>query len=511
MPYKRRIAALLCACFLFRLACYAAVSRDGLYFVAVENVVAPLTEDTMPFWHDGYLYVSADIFTGNVRDAIGISRAKIGDGVLLYRGEQSLLFRNGYPYAQDSQEETYAPGMVLRDGNAYVPAAVAARYFNLTYSTVEVERGKLVWLRNASFKMRDTAFAKAAAFQLNAVYQEYLKSLEPEPLPEPEAVREEEPEPPDEPSVREELAEPAETEVPEAEPETEAPPVSAAPPTPAPAPTPKPSAPAATPKPSAPSATKPAPANPAPITPTPKPAAPSAPAATPKPSAPSESKPAPPSASVTTEPPASPDAPAQQPAAPTETPSVAATETPTETAPEIRGGQRIYLCLRGDDSASALLDVLDRRGIRAAVFCDEAFLSEQGDLLRRMAATGHRVGLYVGAGDAASVLERLEACNAQLRRTTMEKTRLAFVDGAGEELLRAVRNAGFLCPRPALDADSLRTSRQAADLLRAVSQQADGVTVWLGGTVSRSGLNAFLADALEVGDAFPPPHETSLS
>ncbi|MBR3569916.1 MAG: hypothetical protein IKN96_03810 [Oscillibacter sp.] len=495
MSRKRRIAALLCACFLLPLACYAATSRDGLYFVAVENVVAPLTEDTMPFWHDGYLYVSADIFTGNVRDAIGISRAKIGDGVLLYRGEQSLLFRNGYPYAQDSQEETYAPGMVLRDGNAYVPASVAARYFNLTYSTVEVERGKLVWLRSASFKMSDAAFAKAAAFQLNAVYQEYLKSTEPEPEPPrrsepdpgettPPKIEPETPEPPDEPPVREELAEPAETEVPEPEPETEAPPVSDDEPT-----------------------------TPAPVAPSVKPAPPSVPVTTPKPSAPSATKPAPVAPSET--PVAPPSAPAPtEPAAPpgpqTEAPTVAAAETPTETAPEIRGGQRIYLCLRGDGSASELLDVLDRRDIRAAVFCDEAFLSEQGDLLRRMAATGHRVGLYVGAGDAASVLERLEACNAQLRRTTMEKTRLAFIDGAGEELLRAARNAGFLCIRPALDADSLRTSRQAADLLRAVSQQSDGVTVWLGGTVSRSGLNSFLSDALEAGDAFPPPNETSL-
>jgi peptidoglycan/xylan/chitin deacetylase (PgdA/CDA1 family) len=186
-------------------------------------------------------------------------------------------------------------------------------------------------------------------------------------------------------------------------------------------------------------------------------------------------------------------------------------ETPSDDAPEIRGGQKIYLCLRGDDSTSAVLDALDRRNIRAAVFCDEAFLSEQGDLSRRIAATGHRIGLYVGAEDAASALEGLEACNEQLRRTTMEKTRLAFADGAGEETFRALRNAGFLCPRPALDADSLRTSRQVADLLQAVSQQqADSVILWLGGTVSRSGLNAFLNDALEAGDAFPALNETLL-
>ena len=88
----------------------------------------------------------------------------------------------------------------------------------------------------------------------------------------------------------------------------------------------------------------------------------------------------------------------------------------------------------------------------------------------------------------------------------MEKTRLAFVDGAGEELSRAVRDAGFLCPRPALDRTErpLRTSGQAATLLDAVSQQPEAFSLWLGGTVSRSGLSAFLSGALEVGHAFRP-------
>ena len=451
MPNKRRIAAaILCACFVLRLTSYA-ISRDGIYFVAVENMMAPLTEDTMPFWNNGYLYISADIFTGNIRDALGISRAKIGDGVLLYRGEQSLLFRDGHPYAQDSQEETYAPGMVWHDGGAYVPASVVARYFNLTYSTVSVKYGHLVWLRSAAFKMDDKAFAKAAEFQMNTAYQEYLRSLEPEAAPE------EDPETPPE-------------QEPEASGEWEAF-----------------------------SEAEPDPASAAPTT---ESSAPSASATTPvTPSAPTTTTPVTPSAPTTATP---------------VTPSAPATTTPvtpnaTETPPEIGGGQQIYLCLRGDDAASALLDALDRHDIRAAVFCDETFLSEQGDLLRRMAATGYPIGLYVASGDSASVLARLEACNELLRRVTMEKTRLAYADGAGETLLRALQNAGYICIRPTLDRSEfpLRTSRQASDLLTALSRQSERVTVWLGGTVNRSGLNAFVNDALEVGDAFPAPYEAA--
>ena len=519
MLLKRRIAAaVFCACFLLGLTSYAA-SREELYFVAVENMVAPLTEETMPFWRDGYLYISSDVFTGAIRDAIGISRAKIGDGVLLYRGEQSLLFRNRYPYAQDSQEETYAPGMVWYEGSAYVPAAVVARYFNLTYSTVNVKRGKLVWLRSASFRMTDEAFAKAAEFQLNAAYQEYLRSLEPEPETSPEE------EPSDEMSAFAEAWETApapdegETSVTITQPFAPSVPATTQPDTPS-APTTTqpvtPSAPTTTQPvtPSAPTTAQPdAPSTPA----TRRPVTPSAPTTTQPvtPSAPTTTQPVTPSAPTTTQPDA-PSAPATtQPVTPpdsamTENPQTTAPVTPPESAPETRGGQQIYLCLRGDDATSSLLDALERHDLRAAVFCDETFLSERGDLLRRMSAAGHRVGLYVTAGPSASVLEQLRTCNEQLRRVTMEKTRLVYADGAGDTLLRAVQGAGFVCLRPALDRTQspLRTSRQAADLLSAVSQQSDSVTVWLGGTVSRSGLNAFLNDALEVGDAFPALNET---
>ena len=542
MSHKRRIAAaVLCVCFLLGLTCHAA-SREELYFVAVENVVAPLTEETMPFWHDGYLYVCGDIFTGAVRDALGISRAKIGDGILLYRGEQSLLFRNNYPYAQGSQEETYAPGMVWREGNAYVPASVVARYFDLSYSTVNVRYGKLVWLREASFTMNADAFAKAAEFQLNTAYREYLRSIEPEDVPEPEpetsdeeapVEREAEFEEPTAPSVPATTARPFSPFSPSMSAE------SAVPSEPA-----TPSESATTTKPAAPSvpdnpATPPestTPVNPvAPSEPaTTKPAAPPAPPTTTNPAAPSTTtKPVTPSVPATTTKPVTPSAPAvtTNPAAPvapavttnpvtppdSSTPPengtpVTTTEPPPDSAPEIVGGREIYLCLRGGESTSALLDALERRDIRAAVFCDEAFLSERGDLLRRMAATGHRIGLYVGAEPSASALERLEAANERLRRVTMEKTRLVYADGADETLLRALQDAGFLCLRPSLDRTQfpLRTTRQADELLTAVSRQANAVTVWLGGEVNRSALNAFVNAALEVGDTFPTPTEIAL-
>lgn len=402
---QRIIAAAFCILCLFGLSRAAASQQqEELYFVAVETMVLPLSGDTMPFWDDGFLYISGDIFTGNVRDTTGVSRAKIQNSMLIYRGDRCLLFQKDVPYAKDTEEHTYSPGLICRGDNFFVPAYIVADYFGMLYSTTDVEHGKLVWLRSDSFVMTERAFAKAAAFQLNTAYQEYVAALE--------AVPEPEPAPPTEP---------------DSVPDT----------------------------PVTPSVSKPAaPDTPQPVTPPDEP--------------------------VTPEPPDEPEPPSEP--------------------------KTIYLCLRGGDTTASLLDALDRYGLLATVFCDEAFLSGNGDLLRRMAATGYRIGLYVPSGTPETVLERLEACNSLLRHTTMEKTRLAFVDGADEEVSRAVWNAGFLCPRPALDrtASPLRTSRQAAQLLDAVSQQPETFSLWLGGTVSRSGLNTFLSDALEIGHTFRP-------
>ena len=393
---------------------------------------------------------------------------------------------------------------------------MVARYFELLYSTTDVEHGKLVWLRKPSFPMKEKAFARAAAAQLNMVYQEYLRAPEPEP----------EPAPPEEPEAQENFSdfsppealtgpetdftpvppEPvretptpsisAETSVTPAAPDSD----SAKPPSAAPSPKPlTPSAPKSPAAPDSNSTTSPS------ATQTPKPSA----AQTPKPLAPS----APKSPSAPAETPVTPAAPDSQPVAPVETPVTSDHSSapdnsapPPDSEPAPRREQTLYLCLRAGDNASALLDALDRHHLRATLFCDETFLAEQGDLLRRVTATGYRVGLYLPSGADASALARLETCNLLLQRTTMEKTRLVFADGAGETTLQAIRNAGFVCllPDTKLDGGSLQTSRQASDLLKRLPRDSNAVSVWLDGTVSASGLNAFVNDALELDDAILP-------
>ena len=172
------------------------------------------------------------------------------------------------------------------------------------------------------------------------------------------------------------------------------------------------------------------------------------------------------------------------------------------TNPDDPADQRnIYLCVKADSTAASLLDVLDRQSSRAAFFCTQEFLETQGDLLRRMIATGHTVGLLADAAqEALTVEEQLSAGNMALYRATCTKTRFALVENSEQEDVTAAEEAGFQCFFPELDrsAYGLRSSANADTLLRRIAARRDDTTVWLGDAVNSTGLRAFLA-AVESG------------
>ena len=147
----------------------------------------------------------------------------------------------------------------------------------------------------------------------------------------------------------------------------------------------------------------------------------------------------------------------------------------TETGTEIPDGteidgRRVYLCLKAGEETAAMLDALDRHQSQAAFFCTPAFLENQGDLLRRMAATGQSIGILADGGDTErSVEEQLEAGNRALEEAELDRS-------------------GY----------DLHTASNAASLLRRISTRRGNVAVWLGDRASAAGLRAFLMAA---GDA----------
>lgn len=221
----------------------------------------------------------------------------------------------------------------------------------------------------------------------------------------------------------------------------------------------------------------------------------------------------------------------------------AAAQEPEETQPEkeetIAGGQEIYLCIRGDGGTAALLDLLDRHGVRAAIFCDLEFLEKQDALPRRIAAAGHSIGLVAKAAERWSAAEQLEEGNLLLERALCQKTRLALLEHAADAAYRMAWERGFACLIPqsaaeapsetprkagqtknlflnatpsgnALIAGALGNAKQAEELLRTVSRRGGNVSLWLEKSPAEEGLEAFLNAAAAAGDACLPLRENAL-
>lgn len=180
---KRRLAAFIfCLLLVCQLTASPAWAAERVYFTATGSYVLPLSDNTMPFWSGGYVYVASSIFTGAAREALNVSQVLDSgqEWVVLYSGSggQSLTFNLSANCALDNDGTAYYPGALRRNGTVFVPANTVARYFGLVYSVIEVEQGSMVWLRPSSYTTPDKLFADAAQYQLNSVYADYIRAKE---------------------------------------------------------------------------------------------------------------------------------------------------------------------------------------------------------------------------------------------------------------------------------------------------------------------------------------------
>lgn len=179
---KRRLTALLiCFLLIFQLSVPPVRAAERVYFTAVGSYVLPLSDNTMPFWSGGYVYIASSIFTGAAREVLNVSQVldSSQEWVVLYSGTgRSLTFNLSANCALDNSGDAYYPGAILRNGTVFVPAYTVSRYFDLVYSVIEVERGSMVWIRQPSYNMPDKQYADSAQYTMNAVYADYIRAKE---------------------------------------------------------------------------------------------------------------------------------------------------------------------------------------------------------------------------------------------------------------------------------------------------------------------------------------------
>ena len=176
-------------------------------------------------------------------------------------------------------------------------------------------------------------------------------------------------------------------------------------------------------------------------------------------------------------------------------------EVPTvpEETEESFPGKSVYLCIEASGGAQveAVLDALDAQGARSAFYCTESFFLEEGDLLRRMAATGQTIGILA---DGADPLDQVRRSNEALYAATCGKTRMVYCKD--ESSRGALEQAGYCCLVPDLDraAYGLTGSGAAQTLFQRLSARRGDTVVWLGGNVTAAGMKALIQRAEQSGD-----------
>lgn len=183
---KRRWMALLCTLVLvLQLTMPAAKAAGSVYYTAVGSHILALSDDTMPFWSEGYLYISGAAFSDYMRNAVDVAyvhnRAK--QMVVLYGGGQTLIYDLASDgIGRDTSGKTYEPKIIQRGGTVFLPVSTIAQVFGLKYTLMNVEHGRMAWLRQTDYPLSEKQYMDAAAYQMNQYYSQYVNSkIEPEP------------------------------------------------------------------------------------------------------------------------------------------------------------------------------------------------------------------------------------------------------------------------------------------------------------------------------------------
>ncbi|MBQ7713394.1 MAG: hypothetical protein IJT71_00710, partial [Oscillospiraceae bacterium] len=181
MQTLKRAVCLLLAALLLALAAPPRTDAAGtVCFTAVNDTLLPLSDETMPFWSGGLLYVASMAFDGtDLGIYYSISRDRTT--AVLYKQRSVMTFDIAAGTIETNNAQSYSGSVILRGDVAFLPLDVICRYFSLEYSYTRISYGYLVRVKSASVVLSDATFIDAASAPMAQRYARYERAqAEPE-------------------------------------------------------------------------------------------------------------------------------------------------------------------------------------------------------------------------------------------------------------------------------------------------------------------------------------------
>jgi len=173
-----------CAAFLLAFLMTASLFQDtgrgvleGVFFSAANDQLLDLSEDTMPFYSGGKLYISSSFFVGTDLGVNYVRNRSMGLA-LLYTTKTDLRFDLVNLTVYDKDGTTYNGRAIEKNGTIFFPADLVCQFFGLTYTVTATSIVPLVRVRSSTAILSDRRFIDAATSQMTARYAAYEKYVE---------------------------------------------------------------------------------------------------------------------------------------------------------------------------------------------------------------------------------------------------------------------------------------------------------------------------------------------
>ena len=174
---KRLLSLLLSVLMLCTLLPPRASAAPTLYFTAVNDRMCDLSDETMPFWQNGLLYVAGATVDGPDDLGIRYSYNQEKSVAILYKG-QRVLYCDLTAGTMDNNRtgEQYAGSPIVRSGMVFFPITALAKIFDLKYSSTKIAYGYLLRIRDDNAVLSDEYFIDAATDPIQKRYAQYERA-----------------------------------------------------------------------------------------------------------------------------------------------------------------------------------------------------------------------------------------------------------------------------------------------------------------------------------------------
>ena len=174
---KRLLSLLLSVLMLCTLLPPRASAAPTLYFTAVNDRMCDLSDETMPFWQNGLLYVAGATVDGP--DDLGIRYLYNQEKsvAILYKGQRVLYCDLTAGTMENNRTgEQYAGSPIVRSGMVFFPITALAKMFDLKYSSTKIAYGYLLRIRDDNAVLSDEYFIDAATDPIQKRYAQYERA-----------------------------------------------------------------------------------------------------------------------------------------------------------------------------------------------------------------------------------------------------------------------------------------------------------------------------------------------